>query len=146
MAKPRPRPTTTASPVTNPVIVPVHKQSPGQIAMLTVLAIACIVILLLGAMIVCRGMFKCNECDRSLSNEAGKITNQLKGLIKRELLVATYTSRMRRILPNSPNIILLRNARNRTSNAQSEELTESTIENGGGVHAPETESEASRHM
>ena len=111
--------------------------------MLTVLAIACIVILLLGAMIVCRGMFKCNECDRSLSNEAGKITNQLKGLIMRELFVATYTSRMKRILPN---IILLRNAKNRTSNAQSEELTESTIENGGGVHAPETESEASRHM
>ena len=143
MAKPRPEPTTTASPVTIPAIVPVHKQSPGQIAMLTVLAFACIVILLLGAMIVCRGMFKCNECDRSLSNEAGKITNLLKGLIKRELLVATYTSRMRRILPN---IILLRNARNRTSNAQSEELTESTIENGGGVHVPETESEASRHM
>ena len=111
--------------------------------MLTVLAIACIVILLLGAMIVCRGMFKCNECDRSLSNEAGKITNQLKGLIKRELLVASYTSRLRRILPN---VVLLRNARNRTSDAQSEELTEPTIENGGGVHAPETESEASRHM
>ena len=88
LAKPRPQPTTTASPVTNPAIVPVHKQTPGQIALLTVLAFACIVILLIGSVIVCRGIvFKSITCEGSLREDAVKIIDQLKGFIKRELLV-----------------------------------------------------------
>ena len=104
-------------------VVPLHRYTPVQVALITVLGVPMVIVLLIGGVLACKGS--------SLGNKVGRISEW----VKREALVARYTSRLRGVLPNIRLSVMPRSA-------VSEGPADSTIEDG--VEGPHED--VSRHM